>query len=187
MRTTRLSQPAAGRGSCRRAAGLFARGLAVHEAPGILLRSGCARASGTASVVKEREAGGLGALPAQTGSRETAHVALKIAHRPADLFDSNPCVRRFWWPPSRRNEAGPEHGAPSGAPTNTRTRQLIAVARAIVTCGPAPTRAGTAPKRRRRATAAVDSFSPLSDGGAAFSGENDRNRSPARSCYVSRL
>jgi hypothetical protein len=26
--------------------------------------------------------------------------------------------------------------------------------------------------------AAVDSFSPLSDGGAAFSGENDRNRSP---------
>ena len=87
---------------------------------------------------------------------------------------------RFWWPPSRRNEAGPEHGAPSGAPTSTRTRQLIVVARAIVTCGPAPTRAGTAPKRRRRATAAVDSFSPLSDGGAAFSGENDRNRSLAR-------
>ena len=95
MRTTRLSQPAAGRGSCRRAAGLFARGLAVHEAPGLLLRSGCARASGTASVVKEREAGGLGALPAQTGSRETAHVgckSLSLALKPADLFDSNPCV-----------------------------------------------------------------------------------------------
>ena len=82
--------------------------------------------------------------------------------------------------PSQRSR--PRAGAPSGAPANTRTRQLIVVARAIVTCGPAPTRAGTAPKRRRRATAAVDSFSPLSDGGAAFSGENDRNRSPARSC-----
>jgi hypothetical protein len=75
---------------------------------------------------------------------------------------------RFWWPPSRRNEAGQEHGALSGVPANTRTRQLIVVARAIVTCGPAPTRAGTAPKRRRRATAAVDSFSPLSDGGSFF-------------------
>ena len=92
MRTTRLSQPAAGRGSCRLWLWLW---LAVHEAPGILLRSGCARASGTASVVKEREAGGLGALPAQTGSRETAHVgckSLSLALKPADLFDSNPCV-----------------------------------------------------------------------------------------------
>ena len=62
---------------CQRAAELFARALAVHEAPGLLLRSGCARASGTTSVVKEREAGGLGALPAQTGSRETAHAAFK--------------------------------------------------------------------------------------------------------------
>jgi hypothetical protein len=38
----------------------------------------------------------------------------------------------------------------------------------------------TSLERRRRATAAVDSFPPLSDGGAAFSGENDRNRSLAR-------
>eukprot|EP01046_Picozoa_sp_COSAG06_P024879 COSAG06_NODE_2056_length_7720_cov_5.135678_1_plen_172_part_00 len=45
---------------------------------------------------------------------------------------------RFWWPPSRRNEAGQEHGALSGAPANTRTRQLIAAARAIVTLRPRP-------------------------------------------------
>ena len=76
MRTPRLGEPAAERGL----PGVFAREWAVHEAPGLLLRSGCARASGTDSVVRERDAGGLGPLPAQTGSRETAHAALKIAH-----------------------------------------------------------------------------------------------------------
>ena len=80
MRTPRLGEAAAERGTaggCGQLPGVFAREWAVHEAPGLLLRSGCARASGTASVVKEREAGGLGALPAQTGSRETAHVGCK--------------------------------------------------------------------------------------------------------------
>ena len=47
-------------------------------------------------------------------------------------------ARRFWWPPSRRNEARPEHGTPSGAPASTRPRQLIAAARAIVTLRPRP-------------------------------------------------
>ena len=74
MRTPRLGEPAAERGELP---GVFAREWAVHEAPGLLLRSGCARASGTDSVVRERDAGGLGALPAQTGSRETAHVGCK--------------------------------------------------------------------------------------------------------------
>ena len=57
-------------------------GAPCGAGPQLILRSGCARASGTASGTRERDAGGLGSLPAQTGSRETAHAALKIARRP---------------------------------------------------------------------------------------------------------